>query len=107
MAWEQRKNRRQKYYYRSYRTPDGRVRKEYVGTGRDAERAAAKDAEKRAEVERRRAEHQALLAELEQASNAVADLAHGCDVMLNASLLTHGYQCRKGVWRQTKQEVKE
>ena len=107
MAWEQRKNSRQKYYYRSRRLADGRVRKEYIGTGSEAEGAAALDAEKRAEMERQRAKHQALLAELEQASNAVADLAHGCDVMLNASLLTRGYRCRKGVWTQTKQEVKE
>ena len=107
MAWEHRKNSRQKYYYRSHRTPDGHVHKEYVGTGSDAERAAALDAEKRAEVGRQRAKHQALLREFEQASNAVADLAHGCGTMLNASLVARGYQCRKGVWRQTKQEVKE
>ena len=107
MAWENRDHSRQKYYYRSHRLPDGRVRKEYVGTGSEAECAAAIDAEKRAERERQRAKHQALLAELEQASNVVAGLAHGCNVMVNASLLTHGYVCNKGVWRQTKQEVKE
>ena len=107
MAWENRDHSRQKYYYRSHRLPDGRVRKEYVGTGSEAERAAAIDAEKRAERESQRADHLAHLAELEQTSRMVADLARGCDVMLNASLLAAGYQCRKGVWRQTKQEVKE
>ena len=107
MAWETRHHSRQKYYYRSRRMPDGRVRKEYVGTGSEAETAAAIDAEKRAEREREVAIHQALLEELEQAADAVADLAQGCDVMVIASLLAAGFQCHKGAWRRTKQEVKE
>lgn len=97
MAWEQRGP--QTYYYRSVRR-DGRVTKDYLGTGPLAELYAAEEAERRAQ---RQAEaeawhqEQAALDALDRQIDAWWDMG---TVLLKATLYTEGYyQHDRGEWR--------
>jgi hypothetical protein len=97
MAWEQRGP--QTYYYRSVRR-QGRVTKEYVGTGPLSVLVAAEEAERRAqrqaEAETWRQE-QAALDALDQQIDAWWDMS---TVLLKATLYTEGYyQHDRGKWR--------
>ena len=88
MAWEARGSRR--YYTRSRRV-NGRVVREYVGTGAVAELAAAADALRRADrlaaAEARRAE----AASWQAALAPLLELCRVADVMARAALLAAGY----------------
>jgi hypothetical protein len=97
MAWEQRGS--HTYYYRSVRR-NGRVTKDYLGTGPLAELYAAKDverqAQRQAEAEAWRQE-QAALDALDQQIDAWWDMG---TVLLKATLYTEGYyQHDRGPWR--------
>jgi hypothetical protein len=97
MAWEQRGS--QTYYYRSVRR-NGRVTKDYLGTGTLAALFAAEDAERQAqrqaEAEAWRQE-QAALDALDQQIDAWCDMS---TVLLKATLYTEGYyQNDRGEWR--------
>ena len=97
MAWEQRGGR--PYYYRSRRV-NGRVVKEYVGAGPDAELLAnveeAHRSSERARKEAQEAEHQRL-EELD------AEIDAACEVIgliARATLVAAGYrQHKRGEWR--------
>lgn len=98
MAWETR-NSGGRYYTRSKRV-DGRVVREYVGTGPVAELVAAQDAERRAErgqqrkacnAERSRLE--ALVSTVDRFSDALSGLT-GL-VLVNAGYYRH----HRGGWR--------
>ena len=96
MAWEARGGRR--YYTRSRRV-NGRVVREYVGTGAVAELAAAADAlrraDRRAAMEARRAEEAGWRAAL----GPLLELSRAADLMARAALLAGGYHRHFRTWR--------
>ena len=99
MAWEQRKNSRSKYYYRSRRTPDGHVRKTYLGTGPVAEIAAGADRAQREEEARLAQQHRVLLADVHRATAQLDSLISHCNTITEAALLAAGYHNHRGEWR--------
>ena len=94
MGWEHRK-RGGLYYTRSKRTSSQMVR-EYVGTGRLAELAAAMDAEQR---RMREEERQRRKQEMQAVSTALETLATATDELLALTLSMAGYHHHKGQWR--------
>ena len=98
MAWETRQ-RGGRYYTRSKKV-DGRVIREYVGTGLVGELAAAADARARAQ---RQAQKAAWRTECERIELASAPLEEFCDVvetLAQVSLLLAGYhRHHRGEWR--------
>ncbi len=98
MAWETRQ-RGGRYYTRSKKI-NGRVIREYVGTGFVGELAAAADARARAE---RQAPQTAWRAECERIESAIAPLEEFYDVvetLARASLVLAGYhRHHRGEWR--------
>src|SRR5262249_49496293 len=97
MAWANRGNRR--CYYQSIRV-GRRITKVYLGSGPEADQAAAA-------VVQRRAEHaaQAETLRLEQHAHADAvaplkELSHLTDLLMKATLISQGYhQHSRGEWR--------
>jgi hypothetical protein len=90
MGWD-----KGRYYTRS-RKANGRVAREYVGTGEAAERAARLDAMARQEREARRA----ALAELAALDAPLDDLAELTDLLARAALAAAGYRRHhRGEWR--------
>jgi hypothetical protein len=98
MSWETRRG-RGRYYTRS-RKVNGRIIREYIGTGLVAELAAQQDAEERAQ---RLAEGKRLQEEAYRWTSATAPLmrlSHLLDGLTSASLITAGYhQHHRGAWR--------
>ncbi len=98
MAWETRQ-RGGRYYTRSKKV-NGRVIREYVGTGLVGERAAAADERERAQ---RQAQQAAWQADQERIESAIAPLEEFCDAvetLAQASLLLAGYhRHHRGEWR--------
>jgi hypothetical protein len=98
MGWERRGG-RGRYYTRS-RKVDGRVVREYVGTGLLGELAARQDARARAE---RLAERERLQAEETRWAAVAApldELSQLLDGLMAASLIAAGYhQHHRGAWR--------
>jgi hypothetical protein len=93
MAWER------GYYYR-VRKVNGRVVREYVGTGRVAELAAELDALQRQERQRERDARRAVWAELEALDAPLDDLDELADLVARAALAAAGYrQHKRGEWR--------
>jgi hypothetical protein len=94
MGWD-----RGRYYTRSTKI-NGRVLREYIGTGRVAELVAQMDAIKRAQREAERQARRAEQAEVEALDaglNGQNDLA---DLLARAALLAAGFhQHKRGEWR--------
>ena len=99
MAWEARCDRRQRYYYRSYRTADGKVRKQYLGKGRVAEIAAALDELARAERKAAMAAWREQLRQEKAAEAALDDFCNECGVLLQTAMEAAGYCLHRGEWR--------
>jgi hypothetical protein len=98
MGWEARGCSGRLYYFR-YRKVDGRVTREYVGTGPVAELAAAADALRRAD---RRAASEARRAEQARWAEATAplkELSRAVDVVVRAALLAGGFHRHARTWR--------
>lgn len=104
MAWERRRN--GLFYYRSYRDPTtGRVRKQYIGTGRVAEEAARQDAQRRAEKAARRHAEREAEHRFEAAHQVLLALVQDCDTITRAALAEAGYyQHHRGAWRRYAKE---
>lgn len=98
MAWESR-NGVGRYYTRSLRV-NGCVVREYVGTGLIGEMAAAEDAERRAEREKRRQAWQACKDDFERVSALVDHCTERVTALTTAVLVTAGFhQHHRGEWR--------
>lgn len=97
MAWETRHGKGQ-YFTRSRRV-NGRVVREYVGTGRQAEQAAQEDEDARAEKALCAAAWQAEKETVEALDDAVESLDQGCDHLLALVLARAGYHYHRGEWR--------
>ncbi len=100
MSWETRGD--QRYYYRA-RKAGGRVVKEYVGAGPNAEIAALQDTlarEARAVTTR---VHQAERAGLEAVDGELTDVDDAIEALTRASLVLSGYhRHHRGTWRRRK-----
>ncbi len=97
MMWDVRGEHR--YYYR-HRFSNGQSRRVYVGTGPQAEEAAAEDLRQRAERKARRQALRAAEARLRAADAPVTNL-EGLVRLLTAAALTSAgfYQHDRGEWR--------
>jgi hypothetical protein len=97
MSWEARKGRR--YYYRAFRQ-QGRLVKQYVGSGSDAVAVAEQDVALRAEqAARRQAEQERRQLDL-ALSDQVASLAAEAGALMEAALLAAGYhRPQRKPWR--------
>jgi hypothetical protein len=88
-----------RYYTRS-RKVNGRVVREYCGTGELAKLAAEIDTIKRADREAEREARHVEKAELDALDASVRELDEMADLLARAALLTAGYrQHKRGEWR--------
>jgi hypothetical protein len=98
MGWETRRG--QGRYYTRSRKVNGRIIREYLGTGLVPELAAQQDAEERAWrlAERERLQHEA--ARWAATSLPLIQLSQLLDGLTAAALITAGYhQHHRGAWR--------
>jgi hypothetical protein len=96
MAWEHRRGRR--YYYRTHRV-NGRVVKEYVGTGEVAEMAARLDAEAAANRALVRAERLRTRAELEELDTLLEQIDREVNEFVSVAMTVAGFHRHRGEWR--------
>jgi hypothetical protein len=104
VAWEKRK-RGGRYYTRSWRSPeDGRVLREYVGSGPLAELAAEEDHTKRelalAERKREKTEVERMVA----LAAPVLEISEAAEILAHAHLIAAGYHRHKGEYRRARGE---
>jgi hypothetical protein len=98
MAWEERKRGR-RYYTRSFRDKDGRVRREYIGTGEIAEAIAHADETMRQVRKLERERQRAEVERLEALVAPVLEIDEAAEVLARAALVASGYHRHKGEWR--------
>jgi hypothetical protein len=97
MSWESRKG-KGRYYTRSRRV-NGKIRREYIGTGRHAEVIAEIDAAERAERElERKLEKEQRECDLELDAE-VDELCQLIDGLARGALLAAGFHSHRGTWR--------
>jgi hypothetical protein len=88
-----------RYYTRSKKI-NGRVAREYIGRGRDAELIAQMDAIQREKREMERAIRRAERAKLEALDTRVKELNDWADLLARAALVIAGFrQHNRGEWR--------
>ncbi len=97
MSWEHRE-RGGRYYTRSYRE-DGRIKREYVGTGEIAEAVAHADGTIRRRREEKRRRELEELGGLEALVAASLEISSAAEALVAASLVAGGCHKRKGEWR--------
>jgi hypothetical protein len=98
MGWETRRG--QGRYYTRSRKVNGRIIREYVGTGLVAELAAQQDAEARAEKLSERVRVQQEEAHWSSTAAPLTELSRLLDGLTAAALITAGYhQHHRGAWR--------
>jgi hypothetical protein len=94
MGWD-----KGRYYTRSKKV-NGRVVREYVGTGRVAELVSRMDALEREKKDAERAEFRALRAELDALDAPLDDLNDLAELVARAALTAAGFrQHKRGEWR--------
>src|SRR5215207_6682 len=98
MGWESRGRGKRRYYTRS-RWVDGRVVREYVGSGLLGEIAALEDEYKRRQREEEAAFWKEEKERLEAGTAFLDELAEVSEVLLRAHLLASGFHKHKGQWR--------
>jgi hypothetical protein len=99
MGWER------GYYYR-VRKVQGRVVREYVGTGRVADLVAQLDALERQEREADRAASWAMRAELDALDAPLNELHDLAELVARAALVAAGYrQHKRGEWRRRREQA--
>jgi hypothetical protein len=98
VAWETRQG-KGRYYTRSRRI-NGRVVREYCGTGLSGQLAALQDAEKRARKATQLRAWQTEQGRLEELEEPLEELDGVCDLLMKATLIGAGYHRHKrGEWR--------
>jgi hypothetical protein len=97
MGWESRGG-RGRYYTRS-RRENGRVIREYVGSGVRGEAAARGDAERRQAQETERAVRRAVREEARAIDRALLALHRTTDQLVRGALLAAGFERYKRQWR--------
>jgi len=97
MSWECR-TRGGRYYTRS-RRENGRIVREYVGTGAVAELAAEQDRLDRDRRDGERAERYQVLMDLEAAEAPIAVLHDDVELLAHGALLAAGFHQHRGQWR--------
>jgi hypothetical protein len=106
VAWE-RRERGGRYYTRSWRR-NGRVVREYVGTGPFAQIIASSDRTRRelkkAEWEQERDRQVRDMERLEALAAPLEELSEVAEVLAHAHLLDAGYHRRKGEYRRARGE---
>ncbi len=100
MGWETRGSGR--YFYRKTRTPDGRVRSVYLGTGPACDVLGECDAGRRLEAEIKRRRLRRSLAPLDAALAAVRAGADALRPFVRAYLVATGYRTHRGEWRRSR-----
>jgi hypothetical protein len=100
MAWEKRE-RGGSYYTRS-RKVNGKVVRQYVGTGPLAELAALMDAEERLRREEDAAARREERQRLEELACLVDELCEAVETVVQATLLAAGFRQHKREWRRTR-----
>jgi hypothetical protein len=98
MAWEERE-RGGRYYYKSERTEDGKVKKHYIGSGEVAELIAHADETRRRAREARHAREREELERAEALAAPVLEIDEAAEVLARAVLVASGYHRHKGEWR--------
>lgn len=103
MGWEQRNGSSRRYYTRSRRVA-GRVRREYIGNGEAAHRAAVADAAKQQQRAEQQRAQQALQAQRNAIYSAIFTplgiLEMVCQIATRRELEAAGYhQHKRGEWR--------
>jgi crotonobetainyl-CoA:carnitine CoA-transferase CaiB-like acyl-CoA transferase len=102
VAWE-RRERGGRYYTRSRRSrKDGRVIREYVGTGPLAEMVAEEDRTKRELEEAKREWEKEELGRLEALAAPVLELSEAAEILAHAHLIAAGYHRHKGEYRRAR-----
>jgi hypothetical protein len=102
VAWETRRG--SSYYYRS-KWVDGRVRKEYLGTGPLAKIVALQDERRRRQKEEAAASFREERERLEADVAFLRELEEAAEILVRASLLADGFKCRKGEWRRERERA--
>jgi hypothetical protein len=104
VVWEKRE-RGGRYYTRSRRSPvDGRVVREYVGSGPLAEIVAEADRTKRELVEAEREREKEELGRLEALAAPVLEISEAAEILAHAHLVACGYHRHKGEYRRARGE---
>jgi hypothetical protein len=102
MGWE-----RGRYYTRS-RKVNGRVEREYVGSGLGARLAAQLDAVERASRIAEAYDRRAVRADSDELTAALNDLSARCDLLARAALVAAGFrQHHRGEWRRRREHKPE
>jgi hypothetical protein len=102
MGWD-----KGRYYTRSKKV-NGRVVREYIGTGTVAELAAQMDASTRADREAKRAALRTEQEELRSLEGDLESLVELTDLVTQAALLVAGFhQHKRGEWRRRRGERSE
>lgn len=104
MAWETRRGKQ--YYYRTRRSKDGRVRKEYVGTGLAAMAAAKADEEAREAKRQEREQIRRIETQVRPLKELMNELDEGVRLLMAGTLLAAGYHNHRGNWRKRRDRNK-
>ena len=105
MGWEGRK--RGGLYYTRSRKENGRVVREYIGSGALGQLAALEDEHNRRQREEQAAWWKEEQQDLDALEDAVDEMTEAADLLVRATLLASGYrQHNRGKWR-LRREPKE
>ena len=97
MAWETRE--RGGHYYTRSKRVNGRVLREYIGSGELAEITSEIDADRRTLRKAQRQQQSTELERLEALAAPVGELCEVTEILVRAHLLAGGLHEHKGEWR--------
>lgn len=106
MAWERRE--RGGLYYTRSRKENGRVVREYIGSGPVAVMAAQMDAIERERLAEKAVRWREEREELDALDDSVNEVAEASDLLVRAALVAAGYhQHNRGEWRRRRESKEE